>query len=651
MKSGQKKASWGFDTKNIDTKVRPQDDFYHYANGTWIKKAKIPPEEAQVGSFYDLRLETEKQLKVIMDRVLVKKNHKKGTPEQLLSDYYRSAADMKRRNALGIKPLAEYREKIDAISSYETLVSTIAYLHKEGVSGVWGSFMDQDFKDSTTYRMFLWQGGLSLPDRDYYLLDAPEQKRVREAYVVHIEKLLKLAGFKKQDISRAQEIVLHIETRLAKASMKKEDSRDPEKVYHKQTPDAFWKKYFERLGIKNISTVIVGQPDFFKEVAKMLKEVALDDWKTYLEWHLINDFAGTLSEAFVKENFRFYSQVMYGTKKMKPMWRRALSAAGGALGEPLGKIYIKEYFPESAKKKIDTLVTDLFAVYEGRIRELDWMSPETKKKAVAKLRVMKRKIAYPTKWDAYKDVSISPTDYFGNMRQIHEHDRKKMLRKLKKPVDRTEWITTPQVVNAFYNPGLNDINFPAAILQWPFFDPNADDALNYAGIGSVIGHEMTHGFDDSGAKFNGDGNMKDWWTPKDKKSFEQKGKMIVDQANEYTVVDDIKLNGQHTLGENIADFGGLVIAYDAYQKHLAKTGRKDIDGLSPEQRFFLAFAQMERSVSRPEVVKVRALTDPHANAQFRVNAPFSNFEPFYETFNVKKGDKLYREPKDRAKIW
>ncbi|MBY0293998.1 M13 family metallopeptidase, partial [Patescibacteria group bacterium] len=279
------------------------------------------------------------------------------------------------------------------------------------------------------------------------------------------------------------------------------------------------------------------------------------------------------------------------------------------------------------------------------------MGPETKKKAIAKLKVMKRKIAYPKKWDMYKDVSISPTDYFGNMQQIHTHAYKKMLRKLRKPVDRTEWITTPQVVNAFYNPGLNDINFPAAILQWPFFDPNADDALNYAAIGSVIGHEMTHGFDDSGAKFNGDGNMKDWWTPKDKKSFEQKGKMIVDQANAYTVVDDIKLNGELTLGENIADFGGLVIAYDAYQRHLAKTGRKNIDGLSPEERFFLAFAQMERSVSRPEIVKSRALTDPHANAQFRVNAPFSNFEPFYETFNVQKGDKLYREPKDRAKIW
>jgi putative endopeptidase len=651
MKSAKKKAGWGFDTKSIDAKVRPQDDFYHYANGGWIKKTKIPPEEAQVGSFYDLRVATEKQLKVIMDQLLKKKSHKKGTPEQMLSDYYRSAADMKRRNVLGIKPLTEFREKINSISSYETLVSTIAYLHKEGVSGVWNSFMDQDFKDSTTYRMFLWQGGLSLPDRDYYLLDEPEQKRVREAYVVHIEKLLKLAGFAKNDIARAQEVVLRIETRLAKASMKKEDTRDPEKVYHKQTPDAFWKKYFERTGIKHVPTIIVGQPDFFKEVLKMLKEIPLDDWKTYLEWHLINDFAGSLSEPLLKESFRFYSQVMYGTKKMKPLWRRALSAAGGALGEPLGKIYIQKYFPESAKKKIDTLVTDLFAVYEGRIRDLDWMSPETKKKAVAKLKVMKRKIAYPTKWDMYKDVVISPYDYFGNMRQIHMHEHRKMLRKLRKPVDRTEWITTPQVVNAFYNPGLNDINFPAAILQWPFFDPSADDALNYAGIGSVIGHEMTHGFDDSGAKFNGDGNMKDWWTPKDKKSFEQKGKMIVEQANEYVVVDTIKLNGQLTLGENIADFGGLVIAYDAYQKHLAKTGRKEIDGLSPEQRFFLAFAQMERSVSRPEVIKIRALTDPHANAQFRVNAPFSNFEPFYETFDVKKGDKLYREPNKRAKIW
>ncbi len=651
MKSGQKKASWGFDTKNIDTKVRPQDDFYNYANGAWIKKTKIPPEEAQVGSFFDLRIETEKQLKAIMDTLLAKKRYKKGTPEQLLSDYYRAAADMKRRNALGIKPLAELRKKIAAISSHETLVSTITYLHKEGVSGVWNSFMDQDFKDSTTYLMFLWQGGLSLPDRDYYLLDAPEQKRIRLAYVVHIEKLLTLAGFTKKDITRAQEVVLRIETRLAKASMKKEDTRDPEKVYHKQTPGAFWKKYFERIGAKSVSKIVVGQPDFFKEVLTMLKEIPLDDWKIYLEWHLINDFSGTLSEPFVKANFHFYSHVMYGVKKMKPLWRRALRAADGALSEPMGKIYIKEYFPESAKKKIDTLVTDLFAVYEGRIRALDWMGPETKKKAIAKLRVMKRKIAYPTKWDAYKDVAIRADDYFGNMRQIHMHAHRKMLRKLRKPVDRTEWITTPQVVNAFYNPGLNDINFPAAILKWPFFDPSADDAMNYAAIGSVIGHEMTHGFDDSGAKFNGDGNMKDWWTPKDKKAFEQKGKMIVGQADGHVVAENIKLNGKLTLGENIADLGGLVIAWDAYQKHLEKGGRKNIEGFSPEQRFFLAFAQMERAVYRPEILKMRALTDPHSDAPFRINMPVSNFEPFYETFNVKKGDKLYREPKKRAKIW
>lgn len=643
--------NWGFDTKNIDKSVRPQDDFYKYANGTWLKKTKIPAEEAQVGSFYDLRIDTEKQLKVLMDGLLKKKSYKKGSPEQLVADYYRAAIDMPRRNTLGMSPLLPFQKKIRGISNHIELFEVLAFLHKEGVSGVWNWFVDQDAKNSKAYIVHLWQGGLSLPERDYYLKDAPEQKRVRDAYIVHIEKLLKLAKFSKQDIGRAQEVVMRIETRLAKAAMTKEDVRDPEKVYHKISTTPFWKTYFARIGAKNVQKVIMGQPKFFAEVTKMFKEISLDDWKVYLEWHLINDFAGALSEPFVKENFRFYSQVMYGTKKMKPLWRRGLSSTNGALGEPFGKLYVKAYFPESSKKKMDALVSDLFDVYEERMHGLDWMSAATKKKAATKLRAISRKIGYPKKWDLYKGVVIKADDYFGNIARVHTYAHKKTLRKLVKKVDRNEWFMPPQMVNAYCSQTLNDIAFPAAILQWPFFDPKADDALNYAAIGSVIGHEMTHAFDDNGAKFDLNGNMKNWWTSGDKKKFEAKGKLVVTQADAYEVQPGVHMSGQLTLGENIADLGGLVIGWDAYQKRLAKIGRKVIDGLSPEQRFFLAFAQMERAVYRPEILKMRALTDPHAAAPFRINMPVANFDPFYEVFNVKKGDKLWREPKQRAKIW
>ncbi len=645
------KNYWGFDTKNIDKTIRPQDDLYHYANGGWIKKTKIPADEAHWGSFYTLRFDTEQKLKKIVDALLKHPRHPKGTPAQMVSDYYRSAVDMPRRNALGIKPLHELRMRIENISSHKELLETIGYLHKSGASGGWNFFVDQDSKNSTSYLLHFWQGGLGMPERDYYLLDQPEQKRVRDAYIAHIDKLLKLAGFATKNIKPAREVIINFETRLAKASMPKEDARDPEKVYHKVTPPVFWKKYLALIGAKNIRHLIVGQPKFFAEVEKMLEEVPLPDWKTYLKWHLINDFAGALSEPFVKENFSFYSRTLMGNKKMKPLWRRALGATNGALDEPLGKLYVEKYFPQSAKKRIDTLVSDLFDVYEERMKNLDWMSTATKRKAIRKLRAISRKIGYPKKWDLYKGVAIHPDDYFGNMMRVHAYDYAKMMRKLSKPVDRNEWFMSPQTVNAYCSQNLNDIVFPAAILQWPFFDPAADDAINYAGIGSVIGHEMTHAFDDNGAKFDLEGNMKNWWTPKDKKLFERKSKLVVQQANGYEVLPGINLNGQLTLGENIADLGGLVIAYDAYQKRLQKTGRKIIDGLSPEQRFFLGFAQMERELARPEVLKMRTLTNPHAAPAFRINAPVSNFEPFYKTFGVTKKDKLYRAPNKRAEIW
>lgn len=643
-----KQAYWGFDTKNIDRSVRPQDDFYHYANGNWLKKAKIPPEESRWGSFTILRYETERQLKTIVE----------GTGHPLVRGIYRSAMDMPRRNNLGVLPIAPLRSRVRSIKTIKDLLATLAHLHVLGISGGWGSMVDQDSKNSSRYLLHLWQGGLGMPERDYYLLEKTEQKRVRNAYIEHIKKLSHLAGASIAEAHKIATVVLNIETKLAEAAMKKEDTRDPEKIYHKYSvaelqklaPAINWQTYFKQTCAPKIKELIVGQPKFFQAVSRLLQSIPLEQWKIYLEWHVLNSTTGLLSEPFIKQGFAFYGTTLTGTKTMKPLWRRALGAVG-AVGEALGELYVKKHFPAASKRVMDSLVSDLFEVYAGRIKKLDWMSAATKRKALQKLRLMSRKIGYPKRWRGYKGLVIKSEDYFGNMLRASEFEHRRTMNKLHKPVDRGEWFMYPQTVNAYFSPNLNDIVFPAAILQWPFFDVKADAAINYAGIGSVIGHEMTHGFDDQGAKFDGKGNMKKWWTAADKKRFEKKSELLVDQYNKFEAGPGVMVNGRLTLGENIADLGGLAIAWDAYQKHLKKSGSNSIEGMSPEQRFFLGFAQMERELRRGAFAKTAALTDPHSPADTRINGPLSNFEPFYKAFGVKKGDKLYREPKSRAKIW
>ncbi len=650
---------WGFDPKTMDTSVRPQDDFFKYANGEWIKKTKMPSDESRWGSFIILRHKTDKELKVILQELLQKKRLKPGAPEQLVRDLYCSATDMKTRNAQGVKPLESWRTMIRAIKTTEELLTYISVSDRAGVSGVWNSYVDQDSKKSDRYLLHFYQGGLSLPDRDYYLKDAPEQKRVREAYTLHIKKLLQRAGHTPSEAERCVDVVMRVETRLAKASMSKEDSRDVDKTYHKLSIAALskralaihWKQYLDILGAKNIRECIVAQPEFFSEVSKMITSLPLEDWKTYLEWQLVNGSAGLLSSAFVNENFNFYGRTLTGAKKMKPLWRRALGSVNGGVGDALGKLYVDRHFTSDAKKRMDRLVSDLFIAYETRIKALDWMSPATKRKAILKLRQMNRKIGYPSRWRSYQGLVIRPDDFFGNAIRAHEHAHKHEMKKLTRPVDRREWFMTPQTVNAYCNFNLNEIVFPAAILQAPFFDPSADDAVNYAAIGATIGHEMTHGFDDQGAKFDGVGNMRVWWTAGDKTRFQKKAALLAKQFDVYEAAPGVQVNGKLTLGENIADLGGVSIAYDAYQERLKKTGRKNIDGFTPEERFFLGFAQAEREIARAEFLKMIALVDPHSPAPFRVNGPVSNFEPFYQTFNLKKGDSLYREPKERAEVW
>ncbi len=576
----------------------------------------------------------------------------------MLRDFLRSGMDMKQRKALSLTPLETYFKHIDKIKKSEDIIPTIAKLEKLGMGGIWGLMVDQDMKDSERYVLYLGQAGLGMPDRDYYLKDDTESKRVRDAYLEHVEKIIRVGTFSSDPKGDTQK-VLSIETKLAEISMTKEDLRDVDKTYFKYTlpklsklvPQVDWQGYFKSIGA-DVRDVIVMQPGFLKGVGGYLVSVSLEDWKTYLKMHVVNDFASFLTPELEKENFAFYGKVMTGTASMKPLWRRVLGVVNGSLGELLGQLYVARHFSPHAKAMMLEMTDDLFMAYEARIKSLDWMTPATKKKAIKKLRQMTRKIGYPDVWKDYRGISIDPSDYFGNALRCGIWNTKRELRKLtKKKVDRKEWFMYPQTVNAYCSFGLNDVVFPAGILQPPFFSPTADDAINYGSIGSVIGHEITHGFDDQGSKFDGVGNRKTWWTPKDRAQFEKKAKRLIEQFNEYKVADGLSVNGQLTLGENIADLGGISIAYDAYQLKLARTGRKDVDGFTPEQRFFLGASLFERELSRPEFEKMQVLTDPHSPSIFRVNGPLSNIPEFYEAFGVAKGDKLYREPKDRAKIW
>ncbi|MES2014436.1 MAG: M13 family metallopeptidase [Patescibacteria group bacterium] len=652
-------ASWGFDLATIDHKVRPQDDFFRYANGGWIEKNTIPPAESRWGSFITLRYDTEKQLRKILKDLELKKRFAVGTPEQLVRDFYHSSMDMKARTREGTKPIQKWRTLIQKIESKAELLSAIATLHRVGIDVLWDMGVDQDSKNSEKNILHLSQGGLGMPDRDYYLSNEPESERVRAAYKKHIAHLFELLGIKKAETLSYVEAVMEVETRLAKASMNKVDIRDPDKTYHKKTlsalirhtPDIDWKRYFKIFGIQKIDSVIVCQPLFFKEVEKILSHMPLSTLKVYFEWQLINQTASLLSLPFVEESFNFYGKTLMGTKEIRPLWRRSLSAVNGSLGEALGRLYVAKHFSKAAKKKVNAIVDDLFVAYRERIKALDWMSPKTKKRALVKLRTMTRKLAYPDRWKSYKSLVIEADDYFGNALRVAEFHHRKQLRKLRRPVDASEWHMSPQTVNAYFNPGLNEIVFPAAILQAPFFDPTADDAVNYGAIGYTIGHEITHSFDDQGSKFDEKGNLKSWWTREDRVRFEKKAKVLAKQFDAYEVLPGVHVNGKLTLGENIADLGGISIAYDAYQKHIKGKKREALHGFTPEQRFFLGCAQGEREISRPEFLKTIVMTDPHSPSEFRINGPFSNLPEFYDAFGVQKGDKLYRSPNTRAKIW
>lgn len=650
----------GIDISNMDNTVKPTDDFFRYVNGNWLKKNPIPETESRWGSFNELEKTNKEKLRTILEAAAANKAAKPGSNEQKIGDFYAAAMDSVKLNKDGVSPLKEEFAAIDKIATTTDLAKTIAHLHTIGVGPLFGGYVGQDPKVSTEYITQFYQGGLGLPDRDYYTKTDERSLGIQKSYVEHIGNMFKLLGDNADVAAKNAKTCFDIESNLAKASMTRVELRDPEKTYHKKTlkeldelcPNFNWKIYFEGVGIKGIENVIVGQPDFYMEVNRSVNATSIADWKTYLRWNLINEMSGRISDSFVNEHFKFYGTILNGVPALKPRWKRSLEATDGALGEALGKVFVEKYFTEASKKRVAQMVENLISAYRVRINSRDWMSAETKKQAMAKLDKVMKKLGYPDKWRDYSPLTITRESYVQNYIRSNKYEFAFMVNKLGKPIDRTEWGMTPPTINAYYNPSMNEIVFPAGIMQPIFFNPDADDAVNYGCMGAIIGHELTHGFDDEGSQFDADGNLKNWWTDEDKANFKKKTDMLVKQFNAYVAIDSLHVNGELTLGENIADLGGLTISYYAFKKSLeGKPAPAKIDGFTAEQRFFLSWGQGWRINMRDKMLRNRIQTDPHSPGNFRANGAPSNMQEFYDAFGVKEGDKMYRPKNERAEIW
>ncbi|MFQ6370907.1 M13 family metallopeptidase [Shewanella sp. YIC-542] len=649
--------SSGIDFSNFDKSVRPQDDFYSYVNGTWIKNTQIPADRTSSGAFYDLREKSRDDIKAIIEEVAAQQGLKAGSDEQKVADLYRAFMDTQALNKLGITPLQPELAKIDGISNKAQLMAYFGHSQIIGGGTPMAFYVDVDAKNSDRYATHIWQYGLSLPEKDYYFNDAERFVNIRAAFIKHMSKMFQLAGFPQPQ--KSAEAIMTLETAIAKAHWDVVASRDSTKTYNKYdvkdlaklAPGVDWNGYLNALGAAAQPDIIINQPSYVTSLADIIKHTDLNTWKTYLRWHLLTSYASDLGQEFDEENFDFFARTLNGQEQQQPRWKRGVSKVNGLLGEVVGKVYVKRHFTPEAKARMEQLVENLRQAYADSVDELDWMTPETKVAAKAKLDKFNPKIGYPNKWEDYSQLTISATDLVGNEMRAGKVSHQKDLKKLSSPIDRDEWHMTPQTVNAYYNPTMNEIVFPAAILQPPFFNMQADDAVNYGGIGAVIGHEMGHGFDDQGAKFDGDGNMRDWWTQKDLDAFHAKTKMLIEQFNNYYVFPDLHVNGELTLGENIGDLSGITIAYKAYKKSLQGKPAPVIDGLTGDQRFFIGFTQIWRAKVKEEALRNRVATDPHSPAKFRAIGSLGNMPEFYTTFDVKPGDAMYLAPAKRVKIW
>ncbi|MBO0360308.1 M13 family metallopeptidase [Hymenobacter sp. BT186] len=652
----------GLDVNNRDLSVSPCDDFFQYASGTWLKNNPIPAAESRWSSWNTLINQNEAVMRSILEEAAANTSAAKGTNAQKVGDFYATAMDSMGIEKAGLKYLQPELARIQAVKDLKGLQNALVRQQKLQTRSVFGLGVSQDRKKSTEYALYLSQGGLSLPDRDYYLKDDARSKTIRTAYVSYLTNLFELLGDNEATAKKGAETVLRLETRLAKASKDRVALRDPYANYNKMTvaeanqqfPNLGLTAMLPQLGLSSAKEVIVGQPEFLKEASTALKQESLADWKTYLRAHLVNSMASALPKAYNDESFRF-AQVLSGAKQQQPRWKRMLRATDGSLGEAFGQLYVDKAFTPETKQKAQAMVANIKEAMGEHIQQLSWMSEPTKKEALRKLNSFTVKIGYPDKWKDYSALAISRESYLKNVIATREWESNDNLSRYGKPIDRSVWGMTPPTVNAYYNSSLNEIVFPAGIMQPPFFDPKADDAVNYGGMGAVIGHEITHGFDDRGRQSDAEGNLRDWWTKEDAAEFTKRADMVGAQYSAFQPLDSVFVNGKLTMGENLADFGGLALAYSALQKQLAKqygnSPRINYDGLTPEQRFFLAWAQIWRTNARPEYLRQQVQTDSHSPAQYRTNGPLMNMPEFYEAFGCKEDAKMVRAQNQRAKIW
>ena len=647
------------DSANMDLSIQPGDDFFEFANGGWLKNTKIPNDKSRWGSFNQLIEDNNDRLHTILENLAKNTDAKKGSKEQNIRDLYKSGMDTAAINAAGIKPINPILEKIDKIATPEDLIRTVSTLHTQGIDLLYSFYVGPDDKNVEKVVPQFAQSGLGMPTKDYYTKTDAKTTKVRDAYKKYIQQILELSGNSTADAATKASKIFEIEKKLAANSLTPVEMRDPEKLYNKfsikdldaKTSTIKWGTLLADLKITGQDTILIAMPHFYNELDKQLSSINIEDWKTYLKFHTVSQVAPFLSSDFENAHFELYSKTMSGVEEKEARWKTITGVIDGAVGDQLGQMYVDQYFKPEAKERMLDLVNNLQSTFKDRIQQLDWMSATTKEKALAKLNSFVKKVGYPDVWKDYSKLTITADNYLQNVLNASAFEYDYQISKLGKAVDKKEWFMTPPTVNAYYNPPFNEIVFPAGILQFPFFDFDADDAVNYGGIGAVIGHEMTHGFDDQGRQYDATGNLVNWWTEEDGKKFDAKAKVVIDQFNSFTVLDTIHVNGELTLGENIADLGGLTIAYEAFKKTKQGQSNDLKDGFTPDQRFFLSWAQIWRSKMRDDAAFQQIQTDPHSPGKWRCNGPLSNFEPFYKAFNVTTTNKMFVAPEKRAAIW
>lgn len=652
----------GINTAYMDTTVNPADDFFTFVNGNWVSQTQIPSDQGRWGSFNELGENTRNAVLAVLKDAGTGNLYKEGSDQRKAADFFAIGMDSAQAESMRLKPIEPYLEKINAITSKKDLQQYLADQQRVDGGAFFGLFVNTDLKKSNEVALYLNPGGLGLPERDYYTKTDDKSKETREKYVAHIGRILTLG----EDPAKgaAAKNIMAIETTLANGTMTKEERRNPDKRYNKRAvadmgkmvPSIDWKQYLSDLGISGIDSVIVSDVGYMSALENVLSKTSLADIKAYLRWRLLDRTAPYLHYDLVQADFEFNTKYLRGIDALRPRWKRVLDATNGAVGEAIGKLYVEKNFPPEAKAKAMQMVENIRLAFADRIKNLDWMSDSTKEKALKKLSTFSVKIAYPDEWRDYSKLVVEKNpekgSYAQNVMNAQQFNFNRQISKLGKPVDRKEWRMTPQTVNAYYNPTFNEIVFPAAILQPPFYDYRADEAVNYGGIGAVIGHEISHGFDDQGSKFDAEGNLKNWWTAEDLSRFQEKGKAYAEQFNKYEPLPGVFVQGQFTLGENIGDLGGITVAYDGLQRHLKANGNPGlIEGYTPEQRFFISWGTIWRSKYKDETLRTQVQTDPHSPGMYRSNGPLTNFAEFYKAFNVKEGDKMFRPESERVKIW